>query len=1068
GGSSNYWQLNNQQISPVNALWHDLMIGGTATSSAKFYAQANTGNASMSGTLTIGNGQAIQSAYHDLVLNYKNGANSWTPAVTFTTYGTAKFASDVQLLSDDLLDSDGTTLVTLDASNNHVLFPGAGNVGIGLATPTAKLDVAGDASVSGMLTFRGTTDPKINILNGESFGIRTSRGGDAGLSEKFTVLADGNVGINEASPLAKLTITETDATNALRINVNGATTAYSALSSSTLTMNRNDTSTVGFIIKTTNNGSWGTNGGYIALSPNNSETMRVTTAGNVGIGITNPAYTFDLTGKGHVAYTGTPNNDNALQVEYLNTNDTVETLHESAGVYISNEPTGTITSDTSASSRITNGLKIWVDDSTVLDAADLTGIATKNVKGIVIDAKDTGGAYATTGENIAVVYGGIFRAQGSNSNRSSTAYGLWIDSNGADNNFAIYANAGINYFNGNVGIGTTAPGYKLEASAGSGKGIHVVSTSSTALETLYCESSGTNGCGGNRAWYNSSDARLKHDVATITNPLEKIEALRGVTYKWNDSNESDMGFIAQEVLQVVPEVVGQDANGMYGLRTTQLIGLLVEGAKAQQVQIRELQLENASISPSLVEMQTSLDELAQTQDAFASITLSSTGDVQLERSIAGEYTLKSTITQSPITTILASAQQITANLTAGKIKTTELQSAKIETEELNTSVVRSNAPLTNTEIRLNPDSIDIVNTESAQNPITVATFDAEGNASFSGEITAESTRTKVLRAQKIESEEITSTQAQFGEATISGTLYADSITANTIAGLNDTVDQAVLKSVQEQIDTNGFISTSNTTALQELIASLLPADSASTEAALAELSMEPTTVPLSVESLTITGDLTTVNASVQHQLSVSNTVFISQNIISVQNTDTLYIEPYKNASIDILAGTLKLNSLGHIEINGDVSINGSLLADRIELRDSVTGTTAASIDASGSAVVQQLTTPVIAIATDEQPTINLDNSITSNTTVGQAVLPKLQQTLTIYSKYIKDTSLIYLTPTSSTQNQTMYVASKTTCAPDATIPCEPSFTISVDAPATSPIAFNWWIVDLQASETSGL
>ncbi|MBI5126828.1 phage integrase SAM-like domain-containing protein, partial [Candidatus Roizmanbacteria bacterium] len=83
---------------------------------------------------------------------------------------------------------------------------GAGYIGIGTPDPTAKLDIAGSASTSGTLAFRGTTDPKIDILNGENFGIRISVGGDVGLSEIFTALNSGNIGIGDTTPDHKLDV----------------------------------------------------------------------------------------------------------------------------------------------------------------------------------------------------------------------------------------------------------------------------------------------------------------------------------------------------------------------------------------------------------------------------------------------------------------------------------------------------------------------------------------------------------------------------------------------------------------------------------------------------------------------------------------------------------------------------------------------------------------------------------------------------------------------------------------------------------------------------------------------
>ncbi len=56
----------------------------------------------------------------------------------------------------------------------------------------------------------------------------------------------------------------------------------------------------------------------------------------------------------------------------------------------------------------------------------------------------------------------------------------------------------------------------------------------------------------------ASDERLKDNVQTITGALDKVKALRGVTYTWNKGarkDQTDYGVIAQEVEKVVPEVV---------------------------------------------------------------------------------------------------------------------------------------------------------------------------------------------------------------------------------------------------------------------------------------------------------------------------------------------------------------------------------------------------------------------------------------------------------------------------------------------------------------------------------
>jgi len=87
-----------------------------------------------------------------------------------------------------------------------------------------------------------------------------------------------------------------------------------------------------------------------------------------------------------------------------------------------------------------------------------------------------------------------------------------------------------------------------------------------------------------------SDARVKENVHTIENALDKTLQLRGVTYNRTDSEDKStkVGVIAQEVLEVVPEVVNQDASGMYNVSYGTLTAVLIEAIKEQQKQIDEL------------------------------------------------------------------------------------------------------------------------------------------------------------------------------------------------------------------------------------------------------------------------------------------------------------------------------------------------------------------------------------------------------------------------------------------------------------------------------------------------
>ncbi len=92
-----------------------------------------------------------------------------------------------------------------------------------------------------------------------------------------------------------------------------------------------------------------------------------------------------------------------------------------------------------------------------------------------------------------------------------------------------------------------------------------------------------------------SDIRYKRSVNTLNNSLAKIKSLRGVTYYWDQDRWEDqfspnkqIGFIAQEVEEVFPELVSTDANGYKSVAYDKITPILVEAVKEQQREIEEL------------------------------------------------------------------------------------------------------------------------------------------------------------------------------------------------------------------------------------------------------------------------------------------------------------------------------------------------------------------------------------------------------------------------------------------------------------------------------------------------
>ena len=90
-----------------------------------------------------------------------------------------------------------------------------------------------------------------------------------------------------------------------------------------------------------------------------------------------------------------------------------------------------------------------------------------------------------------------------------------------------------------------------------------------------------------------SDRRLKSDIQTIENGLEKVEQLRGVTYTRDDNVDGgqQLGVIAQEVEEVFPQVVltADDERGTKSVDYGRLTGALIEAVKELSAKVKELE-----------------------------------------------------------------------------------------------------------------------------------------------------------------------------------------------------------------------------------------------------------------------------------------------------------------------------------------------------------------------------------------------------------------------------------------------------------------------------------------------
>jgi len=206
-----------------------------------------------------------------------------------------------------------------------------------------------------------------------------------------------------------------------------------------------------------------------------------------------------------------------------------------------------------------------------------------------------GTAFAPPGVPIPAIYGIISQGYGAtlisgSKNSSKNLIGFSgdrldfnvIDANGNGSTETVMSILQ----NGDVGIGTTSPDSKLEVAG--------------AIEASID--------------YMNSDKRYKENIKTIDSALDKINAINGVSYGFKRKTVNDidfsklkqgnhLGFIAQDLEKVFPELVRKDEAGYYAVNYDGLIPVLVEGMKEQQEIITEQEQEMDDMKARLAKLE---------------------------------------------------------------------------------------------------------------------------------------------------------------------------------------------------------------------------------------------------------------------------------------------------------------------------------------------------------------------------------------------------------------------------------------------------------------------------------
>ena len=509
----------------------------------------------------------------------------------------------------------------------------SGNVGIGTTSPSSKLEIADsdyldlavnqtDSGVVRMGVTSGTAtgflfagsnlkgvDPQLRFIledDSKSYGYK----------EAMRIHSSGNVGIGTTDPTWKLTVSQPEGDYGIVVE------------------DANGKPTIGFAgepvfkrIWTESNGlNLGTHGGGTL----DESKLHISDNGNVGIGTTDP-----------LSYAG-PNLD--IQTGGLAINGQAITYY-----WPSSDTIGIGDVHSGDGLRDNLVLKTRDQDRLFINGSGNVGIGTTS-PGAKLEVKSDSIKYsdvnATANSANAWNQHGL-KVRSSNNSINFIASNTvndrkaMIQAGHADSKYANYLSTlVINPFGGNVGIGTTSPSAKLDVNGEiRARGLirFVDSTGSTQSDDYYfyktnkgdgdnqlrlviqdnsnerfeiwgngCSTSG--GCGANpvrshyfqadgKAYHSnsvtatsflySSDENKKKNIQTLGSPLETIQNLRGVSFRWKESNEKSIGFIAQEVEKVLPSLVSGE-EGEKSVAYGNLTAVLVEAVKQQQKQIAEL------------------------------------------------------------------------------------------------------------------------------------------------------------------------------------------------------------------------------------------------------------------------------------------------------------------------------------------------------------------------------------------------------------------------------------------------------------------------------------------------
>jgi hypothetical protein len=612
-------------------------------------------------------------------LQVRNTSVNDTGAIRLLAMGTGYttaggFVQNSGVLATDINIAGGLSIMTRanadmrfytnGHTNERMRITSAGNVGIGTTSPSSKLQIQGTGTGAWLTINR--TDSGTNIVDFTQSGTRLGYLGYIGNdlvinnattsniqfntagSERMRINSAGNLGIG-VTPSAWWS-----AFKAIQIGTTGALSSGSGVTNLGHNYYFDGTNTIyltssgaSYYQQTTGQHIWLTApSGTAGANATFTERMRITSSGNVGIGVTNPQsiLTISQGGNENVEFFTGNTTLNGGGIEYINR--TTTTTRPDLNIYLGSSSTGSIKFYTTAAERMriaANG-NVGIGTSSPGEQLTLSRSSYPTVK--LIDTTDNAQGYfqyhtandyfilnaqsnhpllfgTNDTERMRITSGGSVgigtsspstwpysALQIKNGAIASETYGTtsftWVGTNwsndGVTEKFIVNGRAALlTLVNGGLLFNFTPS----EGTAGNSitftqafrivnNGNIIIGTGGDAGYKLYVN--GTSA--GTSAFQNVSDGRFKKDITPVENALTKINQLNGISFNWdkekrpelNLDDSNHLGLIAQDVEKILPQVVttGNDELKTKTIAYSDIVPVLIEAIKELSAEIEIL------------------------------------------------------------------------------------------------------------------------------------------------------------------------------------------------------------------------------------------------------------------------------------------------------------------------------------------------------------------------------------------------------------------------------------------------------------------------------------------------